>query len=266
MPQALPDRQAAQESYGRLPISFEPNHGQTDGTVDFIARGGGYTMFLMPTEAVMSLSRPAATPSPPSLSPKGGASIGSLLALGSGVGGEGESREPPDVVHMQLVGANPEPQITGRDRLPSIVNYFIGNDPSQWHTDIPTYAKVEYQDVYPGINLVYYGSPQQLEYDFVVAPGADPHAVALNFAGANRLEVDAAGDLVVHAGATELRQHKPVLYQEVNGVRHKVDGAFEVNASLVTFAIGAYEPEIQIGYAVQEDSRLEFRTSSAMQP
>jgi hypothetical protein len=149
---------------------------------------------------------------------------------------------------MQLVGANPDPQVTGRDRLPGIVNYFIGKDPSKWHTDIPTYAKVAYHAVYPGIDLDYHGSQQQLEYDFVVSPGADPRAITLNFAGADQLEVDASGDLLVHAGGTELRQHKPVLYQEVNGVRHEVAGAFRLDSalvthdsSLVTFAVGSYD-------------------------
>src|SRR5262249_14054958 len=113
--------------------------------------------------------------------------------------------------------------------------------PTQWHTDISTYGRVEYDDVYPGIDLAYYGNNQQLEYDFIVAPGADPGQIRLGFAGAEGLTVDAAGDLVVQAGGQTLRQDKPVLYQEVDGARLEVAGQFEVRRQEVSFAVGAYD-------------------------
>ena len=125
------------DSYGKLPLSFEANQGQTDSQVKFVSRGTGYSLFLTSTEAVLSLKAPSSS---------------------------------AVVLKMKLVGANPSPQLTGRDELPGKSNYFIGNDPSKWRTNVTTYAKVKYADVYPGVDLVYYGNQRQLEYDFLVAP------------------------------------------------------------------------------------------------
>ena len=100
-------------------------------------------------------------------------------------------------------------------------NYLLGNDPSQWHTSVPNYGGVKYQGVYPGIDLVYYGNQRQLEYDFVVSPGADPRRIRLGFQGADKLEVDAQGDLVLHTATGVIRQRKPVVYQEVEGLRRE---------------------------------------------
>src|SRR5207237_2449814 len=116
------------------------------------------------------------------------------------------------VLGMQLVGGNPDAPATGLGELPGRVNYLLGNDPSRWHTDVPTYGRVEYRGVYEGIDLAYYGNQRQLEYDFVVAPGADPGQIALGFSGAERLEIDAGGELVVHAGGGQVRQHQPLIY------------------------------------------------------
>jgi photosystem II stability/assembly factor-like uncharacterized protein len=144
---------------------------------------------------------------------------------------------------MQVLGANPAAPVSGLDQLPGQVNYFIGNDPSHWHTHVPTYAKVEYQQVYPGIDLVYYGNQQQLEYDFVVAPGADPSPIGLGFTGADRVEVDGQGDLVVHGGSQEVRQHKPVVYQEMSGRRREVASGFVLRGpGQVGFQLAAYDP------------------------
>ena len=127
---------------------------------------------------------------------------------------------------MKLVGANPQPRIAGLEQLPSKVNYFIGDNPRHWRTNVPTYAKVKYEDVYPGVDLVYYGNQQQLEYDFIVAPGADPQDIRLAFEGVDKLEVDAQGDLVLHAAGGQIRQHKPIIYQEVDGKRRKIPGGY----------------------------------------
>src|SRR6185295_2469207 len=116
--------------------------------------------------------------------------------------------------------------MTGVDELPGKANYFIGNDPSRWRTNVPTYAKVRSNGVYPGIDLVYYGQQRQLEYDFVVAPGADPQKIVLGFEGADAVEIDAHGDLVLHTAGGDVRQHKPVVYQEVDGVRRAIEGAY----------------------------------------
>jgi hypothetical protein len=99
------------------------------------------------------------------------------------------------------------PEIEGLDRLPGISNYFIGNDPKKWHTNIPNYSRVQYHNVYPGIDLVYYGNQGQLEYDLVVAPGADPRVIKLAYEGVDSKRLNAEGDLVFQVAGTEIRQH-----------------------------------------------------------
>ncbi len=159
---------------------------------------------------------------------------------------------------MTLAGANPKATVTGLDELPGKSNYFIGNDPAKWRTNVPTYAKVKYQNVYRGIDLVYYGNPQQLEYDFVVAPGADPKAISLDVAAIRSsldggrtapLRIDANGDLVIPAGEDEVRLHKPVVYQAAvnqgaeGSARHFVDGHYVVKGrNRVSFEVASYDP------------------------
>ena len=171
------------EAYGRLPLSFEANRGQGDGAVKFLSRGAGYNLFLTSTEAVLSLKKPGVrknsqigghpdTGGIPPIPPI------SLIAIQSASSAKSAA---DGVLRMKLVGSNPAAQISGAGELPGKTNYFIGNDPSKWRTNVPTYAKVKYADVYPGIDLVYYSNQQQLEYDFVVAPGANPNAIRLAF-------------------------------------------------------------------------------------
>ena len=205
------------EAYGQLPLSFEANVGQTDPQVDFISRGSGYTLFLTPREAVLALR--AASASAPT-------------------GGDHQSA----VLRMKFAGSEANPRVAGHKELPGKVNYFRGNDPRQWRTGISTYARVAYQNVYPGVDLVYYGNQQQLEYDFVVHPGTDPNVIALSFEGADQLKVDAQGELVLHAGAGEIRQRKPFIYQEVDGVRREVSGAYKLkNTNTVGFELAEYD-------------------------
>jgi hypothetical protein len=130
---------------------------------------------------------------------------------------------------MKLVGGNPYPRISGLDELPGKVNYFRGKDPKQWKTNVPTYAKAKFEQVYPGIDLVYYGNQRQLEYDFIVAPGADPKAVRLSFEGADKVVIDALGDLVLQTAGGDVRLHKPSVYQTLGGHRCDVDGRFVLN-------------------------------------
>ena len=199
----------ATPNYGKLPLSFEANQGQADSRVRFLSRGQGYGVFLTATDAVLTL----------------------------------QSRSQRNaVLRMSLPGSNPEATIEGRDELPGKANYFIGNDPAQWRTNVSTYAKVQYRDVHPGIDLVYYGNQQQLEYDFLVAPGADPQAIRLKIEGADGLRVDNAGDLVVAAGASEVRWHRPVIYQLQGEARQEVAGGYRVSESgEVSFAVAAYD-------------------------
>ena len=144
---------------------------------------------------------------------------------------------------MTLVNANPQSQAAGHDELPGKSNYFIGNDPAKWRTNISTYAKVKYEGVYPGVDLVYYGNQGQLEYDFVVAPGADPGLVTLAFEGARDVHIDARGELVLGVEGGEVRQHKPVVYQEVAGVKQEVAGRYVMKGTRqVGFRVAAYDP------------------------
>lgn len=150
--QAQPQIVAA---YGKLPLQFELNRGQTDPRVQFLSRGSNYTLFLAAGEAVLQLRN------------GGGARPGTPHSAG---------RNPHSTasIRLKLVGANPAPLVAGQEELPGKVNYFIGNDPARWRTNVPTYARVKYREVYRGVDLVYYGNQRQLEHDFVVAPGAGP--------------------------------------------------------------------------------------------
>jgi hypothetical protein len=154
-------------------------------------------------------------------------------------------------LRMALVGANPNASITGEDELPGKFHYFIGNDPTLWRTNVPSFAKVRYHGVYPGIDLVYYGNEGQLEYDFVVGPGVDPSQIALAIEGADTVAVDDKGDLRLEVAGRELFWRKPVLYQEKGGVRLPVAGEFEllptassndgVHARQVAFRVAPYD-------------------------
>jgi hypothetical protein len=216
------------EAYGQLQLHFEANRGQTHEDVRFLARGPGYTFYLTAGEAVLVLARPNPDAKRDSRSAP-----------------ERLSKQPqgtPAVLRMSLVGAASKPLVQGLEELPGKANYFIDNDPSKWRTNVPTYAKVHYRSVYPGIDLIYYGNQRQLEYDFVVAPGADPKTIVLGFQGADKLEIDAQGDLVVHAAGGSVRQKKPFIYQEIDGIRREIEGAYILkSANQVGFKVAAYD-------------------------
>src|SRR6266850_3198159 len=237
-------------AYGKFPLSFEANQGQTNPRVKFLSRGSGYSLFLTPTEAVLtfrSSSRESQVKSQKAVAERPGLLSGRAAANKfrkerSAADLQDKSAVQEAVLRMKLVGANPAPKISGVDELPGKTNYFIGNDPKKWRTNVPTYAKVNYQRVYPGVDLVYHGTQGKLEYDFVVAPGADPGVIRLSFEGAERLELGAQGDLVLRTAAGELRQHKPVVYQEVAGARHAVSGSYVSRGqSEVGFEIARYD-------------------------
>ncbi len=145
---------------------------------------------------------------------------------------------------MQLAGAAPGLKVSGEDKLPGTANYFVGNDASKWHADVPTYSKVKYAGVYPGVDLVYYGNQQQLEYDFVIAPGIDPKQVKLHFVGA-KLSLNARGDLMVTSKNGKIAFEKPVVYQiksGSSGEREQVNGNFTLMAAnTVGFSLGSYD-------------------------
>ena len=204
--------------YSHIPLMFEANQGQTDARVRFLARGAGYGLFLTAHEAVLALQQPPAPSQPPA--------------------------NEASVVSMKLVGATSAADPIGDVQLPGKSNYFIGNDPAQWHRDVPQFARVRYHDVYPGIDLVYYGNQGQLEYDFEVAPGSDPRLVALKFQGQRNLRIDAAGDLVLALRSSDVRLQTPRVYQKFGAEEHTVAGRFALRGQKkdeVGFQLGAYD-------------------------
>ncbi len=217
-------------SFGKLPLSFEANQGQTDRQVQFLSRGRGYTLFLTPTESVMVLQqREAKEQTRDQTSPD-------PLAIGE------PAPITQSVVRMKFEGANPEPAISGKEPLPGIVNYFVGKDPAKWRTHIPTFQKVEYNNVYSGIDLVYYGNQRQLEFDFIVAPGADPKVIRLKIEGTNRLEIDPHGDLLLHVRSGYIQLQRPRVHQEKGGVRQELPGHYVLNeANEVSFQVASYD-------------------------
>jgi hypothetical protein len=169
-------------AYGRLPLSFEANMGQTDESVKFLSRGLGYALYLTGSEAVLSLQQARQSEVDKVLSDATSDVAAKIKNFDVPQSSERDAR--PVVLRMQLVNANPEARISGVDELPGKSNYFIGNKPGKWHADVPMYAKIKYDSVYPGVNLVYYGNRTgRLEYDFVVAPGADPRKIRLAVTG-----------------------------------------------------------------------------------
>ncbi len=143
---------------------------------------------------------------------------------------------------MQLEGANPSPDIAGVDGLPARVNYFIGNDPKKWHTDVPAFSRVKYAGVYPGVDLVFYGNQRRLEYDFIVAPGADPKAIQLKIVGAQKMRVNAHGDLVLSVPGGEVELQRPLIYQNVRGERREIPGNYTIDGlHRVSFSVLSYD-------------------------
>src|SRR5437867_4752142 len=222
------NRARVSESYGKLPLSFEVNQGQTDPQVRFLARGGGQTLLLTPTEAVLVLTKadpPVQGPQRPLISPVAARRAGTQA-----------------VVRMAFVGASSQPRIAGQKELAGKVNYFLGNDPAKWRTNVPIYAAVRYEGLYPGIDLVYYRHNHRLEYDLVVAPGADPSQNALSFERADRLEIDANGDLVLHTAVGTIHQRRPIVYQQTNGIRSEVAGAYVLRGGNdIGFQVAAFD-------------------------
>jgi hypothetical protein len=216
------DQERLEVAYRKLPLHFEVNQGQAEGTVKFLAQGRGYSLSLTPSEAVLNLYKPL------SESPR---QAGTSAVI------------PPStaVVRMQLVGSAPAPEIAGEQPLPGKSHYLIGRDPGKWRTNIPHYARVRYRSVYPGIDLVYYGQQGQLEYDFVVAPGADPKQIRLDIQGAEKLYLDAAGNLVVRVAGGEVIQQVPKVYQQVDDKRQAIPGRYVLANNQIGFEVGTYE-------------------------
>ena len=222
----------AGESYGKLPMTFEVNAGQTDARVKFIARGAGYSLYLTPTESVFVMSRQHGEPKEESreqLTKEN--QVNARRARRPTVAAK-TARAKQATLRMKLVGADAQAAVAGADELAGKVNYFVGSDPQKWHANVQTYGRVRSAGVYPGVDMIYYGDGRQLEYDFRVAPGADPRQIALSFDGVQKVEVEAAsGDLLLHTPLGVMRQHQPQVYQEVGGRRREIASRYVKRAN-----------------------------------
>jgi len=225
-------------AYGKLPLHFEAQPGQEGSPAKFVARGDGFGLYLDHSGATLALRSPKTA----------GDAQQQRRQRQAGDGSETKAGATQSVLRMNFVGANPAPRLAGDGGLPGRANYFIGNAAAQWRTDIPTYERIRYENVYPGVDVLFYGNQGQLEYDFVLAPGADPRLLKLDFEGAKRISVAPNGDLVLRTEGGDVRQHKPVVYQEVAGVRREVAGRYvlERGGRRVGFKIGRYDRRLPL--------------------
>jgi hypothetical protein len=215
-------------AFGNLSLSFEDNRGQAEHQVDFRARGNGTTFFLNYSGVAIVLRRGVANP----------------VSLSTGVLRSIRHRPQttPATMQMKLVGADARARALKAEPLQGRSNYLIGRDPKLWRTNIPNYGKVSYTNVYPGIDVTYYGNRRRLEYDFMVKPGANPSVIAVEFVGAEKVEVDSDGNLRLRLGDREIVQRKPFIYQEADGVGRAVSGRYvSKGGNKVGFEIGNYD-------------------------
>jgi hypothetical protein len=215
VPLNVAQRAQFQSHYGQMPLQFEQNRGQAPTPIQFLSMHGAYEVALTPDQLVLNLKSHGA---------------GSTDGL----------------ISMRLQGANPNPVLTGEQELPGKVNYFLGNKSEKWHTGISTFSKVRMKEVYPGIDLVYYGNQKQLEYDFVVKPGIDPAKIKLSFTGNRSLHLEENGDLFLRARAGEVRWKRPEVYQMIDGKRRAIASRYKIRserkgASHVGFEIAQYD-------------------------
>jgi uncharacterized protein (TIGR03437 family) len=204
------DAKAARAALLGAPLNFEANQGQADSRVKFLSRGDGYSLFLTSHEAVFTLRPPVG------------------------------AKAPPEVFRMELRGANRAARVTGADKLAGVANYYVGNDTRKWRSGITTYGKVKYQGIYPGVDAVFYGNQRQLEYDFVVAPGADPRQISLALTGAEP-SLDPDGNVVLKLADGDLGLKKPVVYQNVAGEKKLVEAGYAIAGNKISFRLGKYD-------------------------
>ncbi|HTW59701.1 MAG TPA: SBBP repeat-containing protein [Terriglobales bacterium] len=222
---------------GALPLAFEANQGQSDPRVKYMARGNGYTLFLTGDEAVFAVQSSLGSPST-AASGKFGRS--KFDAMRGHVAARGEEKSA--AIHMKLVGGKSNAEMVAGSELAGRINYYIGNNPAKWQQGVKQYSAVTYRGVYPGVNLAYHGQRPQLEFDFIVSPGASAAPIDLGFKGASGIATDADGNLVLKSAAGNVLLHKPVAYQEKDGQRQAVDVSFRRDgADQVGFAVGAYD-------------------------
>jgi uncharacterized repeat protein (TIGR01451 family) len=203
------ERSAARSALIDLPLSFEPGSNANQ----FFVRGSGYRLMLTPSQATIAV--------------------------------DNHTRER--ILSMKLEGAHVSATSEALNPLPGKRNYLIGNDPAKWRTSVPTYAGVRYDEVYPGISVLYYGRQDRLEYDFKIAPGADPKAIRFAFNRELKPRIAANGDLVLKFAGGELREPNPTIYQETAGGRRPVAGRYVIAGKReVVFEVGAYDQTLPL--------------------
>jgi hypothetical protein len=217
------------KAYGELPLSFEANRGQADPQVGFVARGAGYNLLLNGHGATMVLPKPN----------QNGVPSGRQSGETSGM-----NRTAVSLVRLSFVNANHQVRARGLDQLSGKSNHIIGGVRKNWHLGVPSFARVQYRNIYPGVDVVYHGQGRLLEYDFVLAPGADPNEIRIAFEGTSKLALDADGQLLLAVGDLEVKQHRPVVYQEFAGAKKEITARYVIKSDgTVGFEIGAYDPD-----------------------
>src|ERR1044071_543084 len=213
-------------NYGELPLSFEKNDGQTAPEVKFISRGPGYDLFLTASGATINLRR------------NRGNDLAGPVASGQ------KQTQIASQLHLRMIGAREDTRVSGDDELPGKVNYFVGNDPSAWHTNIATYRKVRYTGIFPGVDLVYYGKRTQLEYDFVLAPRANPALIKFEIDGAEKIRIGAEGDLRLTTRQGEIQLQKPQIYQlSESGARQLIEGGYVTRGKQIGFKVSSFDSD-----------------------
>jgi len=209
----------ALEAYGQSPLSFIPNQGQVDERVGYYVQSGGQSLWFTADGVTMDL--------------------------------------PETTLHLEFLDANPLARLEGGDKLPGVVNYFIGNDPTKWRTNIPTYGRLTYHDLWPSVDLIYEGRPGALKSTFTLAPGTDPAQIRLAYPNADSLVVDEQGNLIISAAGEKVRESAPQAWQEIRGQRVPVAVTYQVVVQSYSFALPeGYDP----AYPLVIDPELTYST------
>jgi len=223
-----------------LPLTFEENQGQTDSSVKYLARGAGFELFLTDSKSVLSIQGVCRTTASARMFTVAGQRELAASKFGRALVRH-FNRCQTSKLQMAFAGANPA-HLTGVGELAAKSSYFVGRDPSKWRTGIPNYARVQYAGLYRGVNLVFYGSRGHLEFDFVVAPGADPHQIALNFNPAKNVRVMPDGDLQIGPRSSAIRLLRPYIYQMDGQRTRPIRGGFALlSGGRVGLRVGRYD-------------------------